>query len=101
MNITVLGSNGQIGSYLTEHLRSKGHKVTEIDKELGFHHDLRVTPNTFVEKAIKSADFVFFLAFDVGGSRYLKKYQHTKEWSHKIAHSKGGSDSADGGFWED
>ena len=31
----------------------------------------------------------------------LKKHQHTKEWSHKIAHSKGGSDSADGGFWED
>ena len=23
------------------------------------------------------ADFVYFLAFDVGGSRYLKKYQHT------------------------
>ena len=23
------------------------------------------------------SDFVFFLAFDVGGSRYLKKYQHT------------------------
>ena len=23
------------------------------------------------------ADFVFFLAFDVGGSHYLKKYQHT------------------------
>ena len=22
-------------------------------------------------------DFVFFLAFDVGGSHYLKKYQHT------------------------
>ena len=26
---------------------------------------------------MKQADFVFFLAFDVGGSRYLKKYQHT------------------------
>jgi hypothetical protein len=25
----------------------------------------------------RAADFVFFLAFDVGGSRYLKKYQHT------------------------
>ncbi len=30
-----------------------------------------------VENAIQYADFVFFLAFDVGGSRYLKKYQHT------------------------
>ena len=24
-----------------------------------------------------NSDFVFFLAFDVGGSRYIKKYQHT------------------------
>ena len=29
---------------------------------------------------IKNADFIFFLAFDVGGSRYLKKYQHTFEF---------------------
>ena len=27
--------------------------------------------------AIYDSDFVFFLAFDVGGSHYLKKYQHT------------------------
>ena len=26
---------------------------------------------------IMDSDFVFFLAFDVGGSHYLKKYQHT------------------------
>ena len=32
-----------------------------------------------MEKVIE-ADFVFFLAFDVGGSRYLKKYQHTYEF---------------------
>ena len=24
-----------------------------------------------------NSDFIFFLAFDVGGSRYLKKYQNT------------------------
>jgi nucleoside-diphosphate-sugar epimerase len=39
-----------------------------------------VTPNTVVENAIQYADFVFFLAFDVGGSRYFKKYQHTFEF---------------------
>ena len=39
-----------------------------------------MTPNTVVENAIQYADFVFFLAFDVGGSRYLKKYQHTFEF---------------------
>ena len=34
-------------------------------------------PNQYLEDVIENADFVFFLAFDVGGSRYLKKYQHT------------------------
>jgi len=34
---------------------------------------LRVTPNTVVENAIQYADFVFFLAFDVGGSTLLEK----------------------------
>jgi nucleoside-diphosphate-sugar epimerase len=34
-------------------------------------------PNLNLEHQIKESDFVFFLAFDVGGSRYLKKYQHT------------------------
>ena len=29
---------------------------------------------------VRKSDFVFFLAFDVGGSRYLSKYQHTPEF---------------------
>ncbi len=77
MKITILGSAGQIGAYLSEYLKKKGHEVTDIDIVNGIQYDLRVTPNTIVEKAIENADFVFFLAFDVGGSRYLKKYQHT------------------------
>ena len=80
MKITILGSDGQIGAYLSEYLSNKGHEVTDIDIVNGPEFDLRVTPNTVVEKAIESADFVFFLAFDVGGSRYLKKYQHTFEF---------------------
>ena len=80
MKITILGSAGQIGAYLSEYLSNKGHDVTDIDIVNGPEFDLRVTPNTVVEKAIESADFVFFLAFDVGGSRYLKKYQHTFEF---------------------
>ena len=80
MKITILGSAGQIGAYLSEYLSNKGHEVTDIDIVNGPEFDLRVTPNTIVEKAIESADFVFFLAFDVGGSRYLKKYQHTFEF---------------------
>mgnify|MGYP001193782234 FL=1 len=77
MKITILGSAGQIGAYLSEYLKGKGHEVTDIDIVNGIQYDLRVTPNTIVEKSIENADFVFFLAFDVGGSRYLKKYQHT------------------------
>ena len=80
MKVTILGSGGQIGAYLSDYLTEKGHAVVGIDVVDGPHNDLRVTPNTYVESAIESADFVFFLAFDVGGSRYLKKYQHTFEF---------------------
>ena len=80
MKVTILGSGGQIGAYLLEYLQKKGHDVTGVDVVDGPHNDLRVTPNTHVESKIENADFVFFLAFDVGGSRYLKKYQHTFEF---------------------
>ena len=77
MNIAILGSAGQIGAYLEEYLKEKGHDVIGVDIVDGPQNDLRVTPNTYVESVIKNADFVFFLAFDVGGSHYLKKYQNT------------------------
>ena len=77
MKITILGSSGQIGAYLTEYFRNKGHHVTEFDKNNSYHEDMTKIPNPFLRNAIMESDFVFFLAFDVGGSRYLKKYQHT------------------------
>ena len=77
MKITILGSSGQIGSYLSDYLRNKGHVVIDFDKVETPNHDMTVIPNQYLENAIETADFVFFLAFDVGGSRYLKKYQHT------------------------
>jgi len=77
MKVTILGSSGQIGAYLTEYLRKKGHEVTEFDKNYSMDHDMTKIPNYQLRHAIKDSDFVFFLAFDVGGSRYLKKYQHT------------------------
>jgi len=77
MKITILGSSGQIGAYLTEYLRNKGHHVTEFDKNNSYHEDMTTIPNPFLKNAIMDSDFIFFLAFDVGGSRYLKKYQHT------------------------
>ena len=77
MKITILGSSGQIGAYLTEYLCKKGHVVEEFDVVNGPSQDMTVIPNQYLEFKIRDSDFVFFLAFDVGGSRYLKKYQHT------------------------
>ena len=77
MKVLILGSGGQVGAYLTEYLRKKGHEVTEFDIENGQEEDLRTIPNKKLMRDIRFADFVFFLAFDVGGSRYLQKYQHT------------------------
>ena len=77
MRVAILGSSGQIGAYLTTYLREKGHVVDEVDITNGPQYDLRDTLTTIVQGIIRDADFVFFLAFDVGGSRYLKKYQHT------------------------
>ena len=75
--VFVTGCAGLLGANYARHLLQNGHEVTGIDVVYGPENDLRVTPNTYVESKIKDADFVFFLAFDVGGSRYLKKYQHT------------------------
>lgn len=77
MKITILGSSGQIGSYLSTYLCGKGHTVIHFDKVETSKHDMTIIPNQYLENVIEEADFVFFLAFDVGGSRYLKKYQHT------------------------
>jgi nucleoside-diphosphate-sugar epimerase len=77
MKITILGSSGQIGAYLTEYLRAKGHQVLEFDMVNSPYQNMTTIPNPNLDYHIKEADFVFFLAFDVGGSRYLKKYQHT------------------------
>ena len=46
----------------------------------GENEDLTTIPNSKLMHDIRLADFVFFLAFDVGGSRYLKKYQHTYDF---------------------
>jgi nucleoside-diphosphate-sugar epimerase len=85
MKITVLGSGGQIGAYLTEYLREKGHKVHEFDVVNGVHQDMTTIPNPELHRVIMDTDFVFFLAFDVGGSRYLKKYQHTFDFINNNA----------------
>jgi len=85
MKVTILGSSGQIGAYHTKYLRNKDYEVTEFDVVNSPEEDLTVIPNAKLEQSISEADFVFFLAFDVGGSRYLKKYQHTFEFINNNA----------------
>lgn len=74
MKYLVLGSSGQIGSPLCDYLESKHETVIRFDIEDCESEDLRIS-NTRLAEALKIADFVYFLAFDVGGSRYLEKYQ--------------------------
>lgn len=78
MKYLVLGSSGQIGLELCKFLRKEGHEVVEFDIVADETQDLRI-PNV-LDEIVKDVDFVMFLAFDVGGSRYLKKYQHTYEF---------------------
>lgn len=73
--ILILGSSGQIGAYLSKFLSSKGETVIEFDVAANFKEDLRITNNPALIDAMKVSDFVYFLAFDVGGSHYLEKYQ--------------------------
>ncbi len=77
MRVLVLGSEGQVGAYLTEYLNNKGYDVLEFDVVNGRHQDMTIIPNAELHRKVMLADFIFFLAFDVGGSHYLKKYQHT------------------------
>lgn len=75
MRVLVLGSSGQIGSALVRHLRNIGHTVVPFDIELDSRHDLRMRPNVDLHALRDQVDYVVFLAFDVGGSKYLSTAQ--------------------------
>jgi len=78
MKILVLGSDGQIGEPLTRYLRSLNNTVIEFDIFSNPITDLRIS--NILDNVLPTIDFVFFLAFDVGGSIYLKEYQDTYEF---------------------
>jgi nucleoside-diphosphate-sugar epimerase len=79
MKYLVLGSAGQIGGHLSEFLRRQGDTVLGYDLAKSPAQDLR-RPSKRLLTLMGQADFVMFLAFDVGGARYLKTYQHTFEF---------------------
>jgi nucleoside-diphosphate-sugar epimerase len=74
--ILILGSGGQIGFHLLKFLKSKNYEVYEFDLINRKSEDLRTDNNKKFLSYIKKSHFVFFLAFDVGGSQYLKKNQN-------------------------
>ena len=79
-NILILGSSGQIGSHLVNFLKNKNYSVSKFDIERNKKEDLRLSKNFLLKKKILKADYIFFLAFDVGGSRYLQKYQESYQF---------------------
>jgi nucleoside-diphosphate-sugar epimerase len=74
--ILILGSSGMIGSYLSNYLKKK-YQVIYFDIVNSKKQDLRIKNNKELINKVKKSDFIYFLAFDVGGSTYLKKYQNT------------------------
>jgi nucleoside-diphosphate-sugar epimerase len=61
----VLGGSGTIGSELCKQLKTIGEEVINLDLKNGF--DLRYNDLTLY----KDVDYVWFLAWDVGGAKYL------------------------------
>lgn len=82
MRALILGSEGQIGAHLSNYLLDHGWGVAGIDIENDPNCDLRGTEDSdpWMEVAFSDADIVYFLAFDVGGSEYLKDYQNSYEF---------------------
>ena len=79
-NILVLGSSGQIGHHFCHYLEKKKYNVLKFDILDGKKYDLRINNNIKLIKLLKKSSYIFFLAFDVGGSRYLKKYQNSSRF---------------------
>jgi len=75
----VLGGEGQIGQPLCEYLTKQGITVYNVDLLHGPAEDLRNASGndakSNVEYWLEAVDFVFFLAFDIGGSKFLKTEQ--------------------------
>tara|TARA_R110002020_G_scaffold315996_1_gene531053 strand:+ start:2423 stop:3280 length:858 start_codon:yes stop_codon:yes gene_type:complete len=82
-NIAILGSSGQIGAPLFDYLVGKGYNVHGYDSvpsNTTTHVTDLGSPHQFDNITLEKYDFVFFLAFNAGGSRYLKQYQDTHEF---------------------
>ena len=80
MKYLILGSSGQIGTALTQWCSNNSISFTEFDIVRDSADDLRIENNERLNKELADSDFVMFLAYDVGGSRYLKGRQNQFEF---------------------
>jgi nucleoside-diphosphate-sugar epimerase len=80
MKHLVLGSSGQVGYHLVNVLKQQNQEVLTFDIIESSDQDLRLYNNILLENKIQECDFIHFLAFDIGGSVYLAKYQNTFEF---------------------
>jgi nucleoside-diphosphate-sugar epimerase len=80
MKHLVIGSSGQIGYHLTNVLKAQDKKILTFDIEESEDQDLRIQNNEILCQKIIECDFIHFLAFDIGGSSYMEKYQNTFEF---------------------
>lgn len=78
MKILILGDMGQLGSALRKNLE-QNHEVKGWDIKRSQSEDLRIHGGELL-RDIATAEFVVFLAFDVGGSKYLNRYQCTNDF---------------------
>jgi nucleoside-diphosphate-sugar epimerase len=81
----VLGSEGFVGRYLCNYLEGKGETVVHFDIKRGEEEDAR-----FAVLPLERVDKVFFLAWDVGGSKYLYRGDnqlHQLKWNVDLLHN--------------
>lgn len=71
-SVLVLGSSGVIGTALCKTLRQAKYDVIEWDIKNAITQDLtNPINNNLLKREIEKSDFVFFLAYDVGGAKYI------------------------------
>jgi nucleoside-diphosphate-sugar epimerase len=79
MRHLVLGSRGQVGQYVVDRAKAVGDEVVEWDVAISQNMDLRVGSSEFVD-VMGDVDYVHFLAYNVGGSKYLADQQDSFEF---------------------
>ncbi|HOI76291.1 MAG TPA: NAD(P)-dependent oxidoreductase [Methanofastidiosum sp.] len=82
MKFLVLGSSGLVGGALINKLHQNKHEIIPFDIKISSSQDLRIHNNVLLDKYVKKCDFVFFLACDIGGAKYISTYQNSFDFIH-------------------